>query len=186
MFVCILFGYLRFSANCFLHCPVNYWFKYYKSSSIYGRIYYKSSLNPRIETMPLVFTRLGISCLTMIDIIPMLFLIFLCFQKLTRRTGALPTVQWSTAKKAKFVEVLTLDYMSEEDSDPTHPQRKRTVIPLAWESCELLMLKCQLDEHETAMSIAKGKGARQPVERDQADRLSDLPQPANAPAWACS
>ena len=116
----------------------------------------------------------------------MLFLIFLCFQKLTRCTGALPTVPWSPAKKAKFVEVLTLDYMSEEDSDQTHPQRKRTVIPLAWESRELRMLKRQLDEHETAMSIAKGKGVRPPVERDQADRLSDLPKPPNAPAWACS
>ena len=108
------------------------------------------------------------------------------FQKLTRRTGALPTVEWSPAKKAKFVEVLTLDYMFEEDSDPTHPQRKRTVIPLAWESRELRVLKRQFDEYETAMSMAKGKGVRQPVERDQADRLSDLPQPANAPAWACS
>ena len=186
MFECILFGYLRFSTNCFFHCPVNYWFKYYRSSSISGRIYYKSSLNPRIETMPLVFTRLGISCLTMIDIVPMLFLIFLCFQKLTSRTGALPTVPWSPAKKAKFVEVLTLEYMSKEDSDQTPPQRKRTVIALAWESRELRMLKRQLDEHETAMSIAKGKGVRQPVERDQADRLSDLPKPANAPAWACS
>ena len=178
MFECILFGYLRFRANCFFHCPVNYWFKYYRSSSIAGRIYYKSSLNPRIKTMPLVFTRLGISCLTIIDIIPMLFFIFVCFQKLNRRT--------SPGTKAKFGTVLTLEYMSEEESDPKHSQRKRTVIPLAWESRELRMLKRQLDEHETAMSIAKGKGVRQPVERDQADRLSDLPKPVNAPAWACS
>ena len=60
----------------------------------------------------------------------------------------------------------------------------RTVIHLAWESRKLRMLKRQLDEHETAMSIAKGKGVRQPVERDQADRLSDLPKPANAPGHA--
>ena len=68
--------------------------------------------------MPLVFTRLRISCLTMIDIIPMLFLISVCFQKLNRRTGALPTVEWSPATKAKFGAVLTLEYMSEEESDP--------------------------------------------------------------------
>ena len=103
----------------------------------------------------------------------MLFLIFLCFQK-------------SPATKAKFGAVLTLDYMSEEESDPKHPQRKRTVIPLAWESRELRVLKRQLDEHETAMSMAMGKGVLQPVERDQADRLIDLPKPANAPAWARS
>ena len=186
MFECILLGYLRFSANCFFHCQVNCWFKYYRSSSISGRIYYKSSLNPRIETMPLIFTRLGISCLAIIDIIPMLFLIFLCFQKLNRRTAALPTVPWSPSIRAKFAEVLTLDYMSEKDSDPTHAQRKRTVIPLAWESPELRVLKRQLDDHETTLSIAKGKGVHQPVERDQADRLSDLPKPANAPALACS
>ena len=136
--------------------------------------------------MPLVFTRLGISCFTMIDIIPILFLIFLYFQKLNRRTGALQTVEWSPATITKFGAVLTLDYMSEEDSDPKHPQRKRTVIPLPWESCELRPLKRQLDKHETAVSMAKGKGVRQPVERDQADQLSDLPKPANAPAWACS
>ena len=181
MFECILFGYLRFNANCFSHWPVNYWFKYYRSSSISGRIYYKSSLNPRIETMPLVFTRLGISCLTIIDIIPMLFLIFLCFQKLNRRTAALPTVPRSPSIRAKFAEVLTLDYMSEEDSVWLF-----TVFPLAWESPELRVLKRQLDDHETTLSIAKGKGVRQPVERDQADWLSDLPKPANAPAWACS
>ena len=120
MFECKLFGYLRFRANCFFYCPVNYWFKFYRSSSISGRIYYNSSLNPRIETMPLVFTCLGISCLTIIDIIPMLFLIFLCFQKVNRRTTVLPTVPWSPSNRAKFAEVLTLDYMSEEDTDPTH------------------------------------------------------------------
>ena len=136
--------------------------------------------------MPLVFTRLGISSLTIIDIIPMLFLIFVCFQKLNRRKGALPIVEWSPGTKAKFGAVLTLDYMSEEESDPKHPQQKCTVIPLAWESHELRVLKRQLYEHETAMSIAKGKGVRQPVERDQADRLSDLPKPVNAPTLACS
>ena len=74
----------------------------------------------------------------------------------------------------------------EEDTDPTHPQRQRTVIPFAWESAELRLLKVQLDNHETTLSIAKGKGVRQPVARDQHDRLSDLPRPANAPAWAYS
>ena len=37
-------------------------------------------------------------------------------------------------------------------------------------------MKVQLDNHETALSIAKGKGVRQPVARDQHDRLSDLPK----------
>ena len=136
--------------------------------------------------MPLVFTRLRISCLTTVDIIPMLFLIFLCFQKLNRSKAVLLTVPWSPSIRAKFAEVLTLDYMSEENTDPTHAKRKRTVIPLAWESPELRVLKRQWDDHETTLSIAKGKGVFQPVDRDQADRLSALPKPANAPAWACS
>ena len=186
MFERILFGSLRFSANWFFHCPVNCWFKYYRSSSVSGRIYYNSSPNPRIQTMPFVFTHIGISCLTVIDIISMLFLIFLCFQKLNRRKEALKTVPWSPATRAKFAEVLTYDYMSKEDTDQTHPQRQRTVIPLAWESPELRLLKQQLDNHETTLSIAKGKGVRQPVARDQQDRLSDLPRPPNAPAWAYS
>ena len=86
----------------------------------------------------------------------------------------------------RHVESSHSDYMSEEDTDPTHPQRQRTVIPFAWESAELRLMKVQLDNHETALSIAKGKGVRQPVARDQHDRLSDLPRPANAPAWAYS
>ena len=100
--------------------------------------------------------------------------------------GAFETVDWSPSTKAKFAAVLTLDYVSEEESDPKHPQRKRTVIPLAWESHELCMFKHQLDEHETAVVMAKGKEVRQPVERDQADWLSDLQKPATAPALACS
>ena len=172
MFERILFGSLRFSANWFFHCPVNCWFKYYSSSSVSGRIY-NSSPNPRIQTKPFIFTHIGISCLIVMDIISMFFLIFLCFQKLTRRKEALKTVTWSPATRAKFAEVLTYDYMSEEDTDPTHPQRQRTVIPFAWESAELRLLKVQLDNHETALSIAKGKGVRQPVARDQHDRLSD-------------
>ena len=50
---------------------------------------------------------------------------------MTRRAGALETVDWSPATKAKFAAVLTSDYMSEEESDPKHSQRKRTIIPLA-------------------------------------------------------
>ena len=91
-----------------------------------------------------------------------------------------------SSHSGQVCEVLTYDYMSEEDTDPTHPQRQRTVIPFAWESAELRMMKVQLDNHETALSIAKGKGVRQPVARDQHDRLSELPRPANAPAWAYS
>ena len=140
--------------------------------------------------MPLVFTRLGISCFTMIDIILMLFLFFLCFQKLNGRMGALQTVDWSPARKArkatKVGAVLTSDNMSEEESDPKHPQQKCTVILLPWESRKLRLLKFHLDEHQTAVSMGKGKGVCQPVERDQADWLSDFPKPANAPAWACS
>ena len=185
MFERILFGSLRFSANWFFHCPVNCWFKYYSSSSVSGRIY-NSSPNPRIQTMPFIFTHIGISCLIVMDIISMFFSYFPLFQKLTRRKEALKTVTWSPATRAKFAEVLTYDYMSEEDTDPTHPQRQRTVMPFAWESAELRLLKVQLDNHETALSIAKGKGVRQPVARDQHDRLSDLPRPANAPAWAYS
>ena len=113
----------------FFHCPINCWFKYYRSSSVSGRIYYNSPPNPRIETMPLVFTRLGISCLTIIDIIPMLILIFLCFQKLNRRKEAIKTVPWSPSTRAKFAEVLTLDYMSEEDTDQTPPSGNTPSFP---------------------------------------------------------
>ena len=65
--------------------------------------------------------------------------------------------------------------MSEKEGDLSHPQRKRTVIPLAWESHELRLLKPQLDEHELANTMTTGKGVCQPVERDQADRLSQVP-----------
>ena len=107
--------------------------------------------------MPLVCTHLGISCFTMICIIPMLFLIFLCFQKLTHRTGALETVYWSPATKAKVAAVLNLDYMPEDKSAPKHPQWKCADIPLPWESRELRMLKRQLDEHKTSCQWSRVK-----------------------------
>ena len=70
----------------------------------------------------------------------------------------------------------------------------RSNTPPAATHCQTLCLgkrrtandEVQLDNHETALSIAKGKGVRQPVARDQHDRLSELPRPANAPAWAYS
>ena len=80
MFERILFGSLRFSANWFFHCPVNCWFKYYSSSSVSGRIY-NSSPNPRIQTMPFIFTHIGISCLTVMDIISMFFSYFPLFSE---------------------------------------------------------------------------------------------------------
>ena len=185
MFERILFGSLRFSANWFFHCPVNCWFKYYSSSSVSGRIY-NSSPNPRIQTMPFIFTHIGISCLIVMDIISMFFSYFPLFSEADSSQGGPQDRHVESSHSAKFAEVLTYDYMSEEDTDPTPPQRQRTVIPFAWESAELRLLKVQLDNHETALSIAKGKGVRQPVARDQHDRLSDLPRPANAPAWAYS
>ena len=92
----------------------------------------------------------------------MFFSYFPLFSEADSSQGGLKTVTWSPATRAKFADVLTYDYMSEEDTDPTHPQRQRTVIPFAWESAELRMMKVQLDNHETALSIAKGKGVRQP------------------------
>ena len=80
MFERILFGSLRFSANWFFHCPVNCWFKYYSSSSVSGRIY-NSSPNPRIQTMPFIFTHIGISCLIVMDIISMFFSYFPLFSE---------------------------------------------------------------------------------------------------------
>ena len=116
----------------------------------------------------------------------MFFSYFPLFSEADSSQGGPQDRHVESSTRAKFAEVLTYDYMSEEDTDPTHPQRQRTVIPFAWESAELRMMKVQLDNHETALSIAKGKGVRQPVARDQHDRLSELPRPANAPAWAYS
>ena len=86
MFERILFGSLRFSANWFFHCPVNCWFKYYSSSSVSGRIY-NSSPNPRIQTMPFIFTHIGISCLTVMDIISMFFSYFPLFSEADSSQG---------------------------------------------------------------------------------------------------
>ena len=181
MFECILFGYLCFSANCFSIAQLTV------GLSIIGHHLYPDVF---IIILHLILeSRHALGIYTFRNILfkhyryhSNVIFIFLCFQKLNRRKAALPTVPWSPSIRAKFAEVLT----SEEDPDPTHPQRKRTVIPLAWKSPELRMLKQQLDDHETTLSIAKGKGVRQPVDRDQPDRLSDLPKPENAPAWACT
>ena len=62
----------------------------------------------------------------------MFFSYFPLFSEADSSQGGLKTVTWSPATRAKFAEVLTYDYMSEEDTDPTHPQRQRTVIPFAW------------------------------------------------------
>ena len=86
MFERILFGSLRFSANWFFHCPVNCWFKYYSSSSVSGRIY-NSSPNPRIQTMPFIFTHIGISCLIVMDIISMFFSYFPLFSEADSSQG---------------------------------------------------------------------------------------------------
>ena len=115
-------------------------------------------------------------------------LFYLCLiyalQKLKRRQSALETVAWSPEKKRKMTAVLTLDYTSEEEVDVDHPQRQRTVIPMSWESQELGLLKRQLDAHELTKARATGRGVRQPVVRGQADRLSTIKRPEDAPAWA--
>ena len=129
MFERILFGSLRFSANWFFHCPVNCWFKYYSSSSVSGRIY-NSSPNPRIQTMPFIFTHIGISCLIVMDIISMFFSYFPLFSEADSSQGGPQDVTWSPATRAKFAEVLTYDYMSEEDTDPTHPSGNALSYPL--------------------------------------------------------
>ena len=70
----------------FFHCPVNCWFKYYSSSSVSGRIY-NSSPNPRIQTMPFIFTHIGISCLIVMDIISMFFSYFPLFSEADSSQG---------------------------------------------------------------------------------------------------
>ena len=114
------------------------------------------------------------------------FFLFSLFQKLTRRKEALKTVTWESSHSGQVCRGSDLRLHVRRGHRSNTPQRQRTVIPFAWESAELRLLKVQLDNHETALSIAKGKGVRQPVARDQHDRLSDLPRPANAPAWAYS
>ena len=42
-------------------------------------------------------------------------------------------------------------------------------------SGRLLGISRNYDEHERSGTMQKGKSVRQPVERDQADRLSELP-----------
>ena len=76
--------------------------------------------------------------------------------------------------------------MSEEDTDPNTPPAATHCHTLCLGKRRTAPAEGAMDNHETALSIAKGKGVRQPVARDQHDRLSDLPRPANAPAWAYS
>ena len=165
--------------------PVNCWFKYYSSSSVSGRID-NSSPNPRIQTKPFIFTHIGISCLIVMDIISMFFSYFPLFSEADSSQGGPQDRHVESSHSGQVCRGSDLRLHVRRDTDPTHPQRQRTVIPFAWESAELRMMKVQLDNHETALSIAKGKGVRQPVARDQHDRLSELPRPANAPAWAYS
>ena len=185
MFERILFGSLRFSANWFFHCPVNCWFKYYSSSSVSGRIY-NSSPNPRIQTMPFIFTHIGISCLIVMDIISMFFSYFPLFSEADSSQGGPQDRHVESSHSGQVCRGSDLRLHVRRGHRSNTPPAQRTVIPFAWESAELRLMKVQLDNHETALSIAKGKGVRQPVARDQHDRLSDLPRPANAPAWAYS
>ena len=181
----ILFGSLRFSANWFFHCPVNCWFKYYISSSVSGRIY-NSSPNPRIQTMPFIFTHIGISCLTVMDIISKFFSYFPLFSEADSSQGGPQDRPCGVHPLEPSLPRCSPTTTCPKRHRSNTPQQQRTVIPFAWESAELRLLKVQLDNHETTLSIAKGKGVRQLVARDQQDRLSDLPRPPNAPAWAYS
>ena len=149
MFERILFG--------SFHCPVNCWFKYYSSSSVSGRIY-NSSPNPRIQTMPFIFTHIGISCLTVMDIISMFFSYFPLFSEADSSQGG-PQDLHSHVESIHSSQVCRGSHLRlhvRRGHRSNTPQRQRTVIPFAWESAELRLLKVQLDNHETTPVNSQG------------------------------
>lgn len=123
---------------------------------------------------------------TALNLIIIVIFSFFTLQKLKRRLSALETIDWTPEKKAKMTPVLTTEYTSEEELDDSQQERRRTVIPLQWESAELALCKRQLDAHDHATYRRSPRGHRYQVVRDQANRLSTSPKPANAPAWTVS
>ena len=155
---------LRFSANWFFHCPVNCWFKYYSSSSVSGRIY-NSSPNPRIQTMPFIFTHIGISCLTVMDIISMFFSYFPLFSEADSSQGGPQDCLVESSHSSQVCRGARLRLHVRRGHRSNTPPAATHRHTLCLESAELRLLKVQLDNHETTLSIAKGKGVRQPVAR---------------------
>ena len=140
--------------------------------------------HPQIKTLAWVFTftQLGIPCFTIFHIIAIIFVIFIGFQKLNCRLKALETIDWSPTRKVKYAPVLTLEYMSEEEGDQSHSQRKRTVLPFSWESQKLHLLKQQLDEHELSGAMQKGKVFVNLWRGTRLTSSSKIPRPAGAPS----
>lgn len=90
-------------------------------------------------------------------------------------------------KKAKVAEVMTVDYMSSEDSDhdPEPPNRvtRYIVRPLCWQSNKLKQVKKRLDKKHS-------ESVPELIRKRTLPRNIGVPsargKPENCPEWACT
>ncbi|KAK3744494.1 hypothetical protein QZH41_013158 [Actinostola sp. cb2023] len=108
-------------------------------------------------------------------------------EKLGRRAKSLETkLSWSTEKKTKFSQCLTIDYVSSEESEAEEEPPYKTIAyvvkPLNWESQELKKAKKSLDKHHKS-------SLPDLVKRRVTPRRNGYPsqrrKPDNCPDWAC-
>jgi hypothetical protein len=92
---------------------------------------------------------------------------------------------WSSDRIAKVAEVLTLDYMSSEESD-TDENGKNVykVKRLPWQSNALKKRKESLDKQHLKSLPALVK--RRLVPRNVGAAVSLRPKPNDCPDWACN
>ncbi|XP_022085781.1 uncharacterized protein LOC110976636 [Acanthaster planci] len=110
------------------------------------------------------------------------------FRKLQRRQSALKTLQASQELKKEALEVLTIDYMSSEESmsegeeDRSSGCKTRRLLKLPWERSKLASLKHKLDAHfaKTAPAVV----SRLLPEFVISNVPSSRPPPSGAPSWA--
>jgi len=95
-------------------------------------------------------------------------------------------LSWSTEKKTKFSQCLTIDYVSSEESEAEEEPPYKTIAyvvkPLNWESQELKKAKKSLDKHHKS-------SLPDLVKRRVTPRRNGYPsqrrKPDNCPDWAC-
>lgn len=101
-----------------------------------------------------------------------------------RRLSSLHSKNWSAERKAKVAEVLTLDYMSSEESDTDENGKGLYKIKtLPWQSQELKKRKKALDkQHKESLPEL----VRRRLTPKHVGGVSSRSKPEDCPDWACS
>ncbi|CAB4029584.1 Hypothetical predicted protein [Paramuricea clavata] len=104
-------------------------------------------------------------------------------EKLGRRLSSLNSKDWTPERKAKVAAVLTLDYISSEESDADEEGKTvYTVKTLPWQSQNLKKKKKSLDKHHMESLPAL---VRRRLYLRKEGGMSLRPKPTNCPDWAC-